>query len=100
MPILLHGTTRQRALKIMQAGPDPNFREPNGADVADGFSTCFEQGPFPLGRPEAYACGKAAQFKEESGPALLAVDVPDEIIDLAKDALFPRSQGIVQFDIQ
>lgn len=98
MPVLLHGTTQQRALNIMRGGPDPNFIEPSGVGKAEGFSVCLEHGPFPLGRPEDYACCKAKEFPEESGPAVLAVDVPDEIIDLATNALFPLSQGFVQFD--
>lgn len=98
MPVLLHGTTQQRALNIMRDGPNPNFVEPGGIGKAEGFSACLEQGPFPLGRPEDYACGKAKKFPEESGPALLAIEVPDEIIDLATNVLFPRSQGFIQFD--
>ena len=52
-----------------------------------------------MGRPEEYARGKATAFPNEGGPAILAVDVPDEIIALALDEIyFPLSQGVVQFD--
>lgn len=98
MAILLHGTTRDRAVQILASGPDPDFTEPGGA-TADGFSTCLESGPFPLGTPEDYARCKAALFPNEGGPVILAVDVPDDIIALAVDPFFPLSQGVVQFDI-
>lgn len=99
MAILLHGTTRRRAERIAAFGPDPDFIEPGGSSNTEGFSTCLELGPFPLGRPEEYARGKAAGFPNEGGPAILAVDVPDDIIALAvDDVFFPLSQGIVQFD--
>src|SRR5712691_7715804 len=98
MLTVLHGTTQIRAQRIVDLGPDPEFVEPDGVSKAEGFSTCLEQGPFPLGHPEEYACGKAKQFPEESGAAIVAIDVPDEIVALAVNDLFPLSQGIVQFD--
>jgi hypothetical protein len=99
MAILLHGTTRHRAEQIEALGPDPDFVEPGGVARAESFSTCVEQGPFPLGTPESYARGKATGFPGEGGPAILAVDVPDDIIALAVDPVFfPLSQGVVQFD--
>jgi hypothetical protein len=99
MAVLLHGTTRNRAEQIRVQGPDPDFIEPGGGTRAEGFSTCLESGPFPLGTPEEYARRKATAFPNEGGPAILAVDVPDDIIALAVDeAYFPLSQGVVQFD--
>jgi hypothetical protein len=99
MAILLHGTTLRRAEQIVAHGPDPDYIEPGGGTRAEGFSTCFEGGPFPLGTPEGYACSKSAAFPGEGGAAIVAVDVPDDIIDLAADAVFfPRGQGVVQFD--
>ncbi len=83
----------------MARSPDPDFVEPGGGPRAEGFSTTLEFGPFPLGTPEEYARRKAAGFPNEGGPAILAVDVPDDIIALAVDELyFPLSQGVVQFD--
>jgi hypothetical protein len=98
MAILLHGTTRQRAEQIMAQGPDPDFVETGGGTPAEGFSMCLESGPFPLGTPQEYARRKAAGFPDEDGPAILAVDVPDDIIALAVDEYLPLSQGVVQFD--
>jgi hypothetical protein len=99
MAILLHGTTRQRATALLTQPPDPDFVEPGGGPRAENFSTCLEAGPFPLGTPEDYARQKAAQFPNEGGPVILAVDVPDDIIALAVDPIFfPLSQGVVQFD--
>src|SRR5207244_13428980 len=99
MAILLHGTTQYRAEQIVARGPDPDFCEPGGGPRAEGFSTCLESGPFPLGLPEDYARRKAAEFTSEGGPVILAMDVPDDIVGLAVDEVyFPLSQGIVQFD--
>lgn len=94
---LVHGTTRDRAEKIAAAGPDPDFVEPGGGR-AEAFSTYLESGPFLLGTPEEYAHRKAAAFPGEGGAAILAVDVPDEIVALAVSEYFPLSQGFVQFD--
>jgi hypothetical protein len=99
LAILHHGTTRQRAQRIVAAGPDPDFMEPGGSTRADGFSACLEAGPFPLGKPEDYARHKAAAFPVEGGPVILEVEVPDDIIELATDDVFlPLTQGVVQFD--
>jgi len=99
MAILLHGTTLHRAERIMAHGPDPDFIEPGGRVRAEGFSTCLESGPFPLGTPEEYARRKATAFPAEGGPAILRVDVSDDIIVFSTDEVFfPLSQGLVQFD--
>lgn len=95
--ILLHGTTRQRAERIV-VGPDPRYREPGGRASADGFSMALEAGPFPFGRPEDYARGKAAEFPDEGGPVILAVDVPNEIVRAAVNDWFLPGQGLVRFD--
>src|SRR6266581_7411802 len=84
--ILRHGTTRQRAVSIVQNGPNTSFTEPGGADPARGFSTCPAQGPFPYGTPENYAAGKANLFPAEGGPAIVEIEVPDDIVALAIDA--------------
>jgi hypothetical protein len=59
---------------------------------------CVAAGPFLFGRPEEYARGKAAQFPDERGPAILEVGVPEEIVANALSEWFPLSQGLVQFD--
>ena len=83
----------------MAQGPDPDFVQPGGGARAENFSTYLERGPFLLLPPEEYACKKAAEFPTEGGAAILAVDVPDDIIALAADPVyFPLSQGVVQFD--
>ena len=96
--ILLHGTTRRRAELIVRDGPDPRYREPGGRPTDDGFSMALESGPFPFGHPRDYARGKAAEFPDEGGPVILAVDVPDHIVRRAASEWFPLSQGLVQFD--
>lgn len=58
-----------------------------------------ETGPFHFGAPEEYARRKAATFPDEGGPAILKVDVPDEIVEIAVNEWFPLSQGLVQFDV-
>jgi len=58
----------------------------------------LEAGPFLFGTPEEYAQGKAREFPNEGGPVILAVDVPDDIVQRAVNAWFPLSQGLVQFD--
>ncbi len=88
MAVLLHGTTRQRAEHLLTHGPDRDYIESGGGSRAEAFSTCLEQGPFPLGTPEEYARRKAAKFPNEGGPVILAVDVPDEIIALAVDEVY------------
>ena len=98
MAILIHGTTRWRAERIEVSGPDADFVEPGGGLRAEGFSTYLEKGPFLFGAPEDYARRKAAGFPNEGGPAILEVEVPDDIIALAVDEYFPLSQGIIQFD--
>jgi hypothetical protein len=85
MAILLRGTTRLRADQIVAAGPDPKRLGP------EGFSTYLEHGPFLFGTLEEYACGKAAAFPDEGGAAILAVDVPDDIIALTVNEYFPLS---------
>jgi hypothetical protein len=105
MAILVHGTTRKRAEKILKEGPNPYFREPlphsgePAGSRVESFSTYLESGPFTLSPPEEYARRKFSDFPDEGGPVILKVDVPDEIIALAvDDGYLPLSQGIVQFD--
>jgi hypothetical protein len=96
--ILLHGTTRLRAEQILQYGPKSRFQEPGGQAWEDGFSMNLESGPFLFGTAEEYALGKAREFPSEGGPVILAVDVPDEIVQRAVNDWFPLSQGLIQFD--
>jgi hypothetical protein len=100
MPMLVHGTTRSRAEQILKRGPDPHFIEPESGEFgrAGSFSTYLEEGPFLFGPPDQYARNKASIFTDEGGPAIIAVDVPKDIIDLAQGPYFPLDQGLVQFD--
>ena len=98
MRVLLHGTTRYRAERLMTFEPDPDFVEPGGGPRAEGFSTYLESGPFPFGTPEEYACRKALLFPNEGGAVILRIEVPDAIIALATDLYLPLTQGVVQFD--
>lgn len=96
---LVHGTTMFRAERISEHGPDPRYQEPGGIPGQEGFSMYLKAGPFPFGTPEDYARGKAIKFPNEGGPAILEVDVPDEIVALATEEWLPLSQGLVQFDL-
>jgi hypothetical protein len=96
--ILLHGTARRRAERIIDEGPNPWFVEPGGQASGQGFSMCPEAGPFLFGTPKAYARGKAAEFPDEGGPVILVVDVPEDIVSKAIDQWFPLSQGLIQFE--
>jgi hypothetical protein len=86
---LLHGTTRRRAERILALGPDPLFREPGGQVSDSGFSAYLDRGPFLFGDPDEYARGKAKEFPDEGGPAMLVFDVPDEILQKAATEWFP-----------
>jgi hypothetical protein len=58
----------------------------------------LETGPFHFGSVEEYARGKAREYPDQGGPVILAVDVPDDIVQMAVNEWFPLSQGLVQFD--
>jgi hypothetical protein len=62
------------------SGPDANYREPHGT-TADGFSTTLANGPTDLGSSEDYAKRKAVNFPAEGGPAILAIELPDDLAD-------------------
>jgi hypothetical protein len=58
----------------------------------------LETGPFLFGSVEGYARGKARAFPGEGGPVILAVDIAEDIVQLAANEWFPLDQGLVQFD--
>src|SRR5882724_5137842 len=99
MAILLHGTTRWRAERIIANGPDPDFVEPGGGPRAENFSTYLEAGPFTLDPPQTYALGKAKNFPAEGEPVILVLDVPDDIINKTDLVLNPLGFGVIQFDV-
>ncbi len=76
----MHGTTRSRAESILRLGPDLRFREPGGIVLAENFSFAVGAHVSGLGQSEHYAAGKASAFPSEGGPAVVWVDIPDEII--------------------
>jgi hypothetical protein len=80
---LWHGPTRRRAESILRSGPDAGFVEPGALDQAGGFSTAPPHGPYQFGDPRDFAKGKAALFPDEGGPAILEMEVAEEIIALA-----------------
>ena len=82
--LLRHGTTRQRAERILQTGPDPQFLEPGAVRTREkfGFSMARIKETYDLGGPEAYARSKAQNFPQEGGPALMEVEVPNSIVML------------------
>lgn len=93
--IPLQGTTLHRAELIVKFGPNPDFREPGGYNWPDGFSMYVVGVPYrDLETPEKYALLKAANFPNEGGPVILAVDVPDEIAMLAETPWLPLSRGL------
>lgn len=73
----------RRATVIIAKGPDPDFQEPGGTDKAEGFSTCYLEGPFATGNPEDCAHAKANLFPNEGGPVVVEIEVPQDIADLA-----------------
>lgn len=79
--ILRRGTTRQRAEALLnsETGPDALYRDPEGI-LAQAFSAAPVHGPFLHGSPEYCALMKAAHFPNEGGPAILEVDIPDDLI--------------------
>lgn len=80
---LLHGTTRDRAERILQYGPDVHFVEPEGMTTAGNISFTIEGMESVVGESVTYARGKAVAFPNERGPSVIAIDVPDEIVRMA-----------------
>jgi len=100
MVTLVHGTTRHRAERIIQFGPDPRYLEPGGVPANDGFSMYVDGGPYLFDPPELYARGKDRQCPSEGGPVILVVEVPESILEAADPlGVFPLKFGVVQFDV-
>lgn len=95
---LLHGTTRARAESIVLNGPDVTFVEPGGVDEAQNFSFTVEGMPSAVGDSVTYARGKASAFPNELGAAVLAVDVPDDIVRLAALEHLSLFSGLIEYD--
>jgi hypothetical protein len=56
--------------------------QPDPEDIA-GFSTALPEVDCPTGNPKVAAWGKAKLFPNEGGPAILEIEVPDGIYQLA-----------------
>src|SRR5436189_1505731 len=85
---LIHGTTRQRAERLLGNPPDDNFIEPGATRSAraGGFSTVPAGATeTPLGTAADYARGKHNLFPNEGGPVILEVDVPEWIVDILRN---------------
>lgn len=95
---LLHGTTRLRAESIDRTGPDVNFVEPGGVGIAENFSFTVESMPSRVGESANYARGKAAAFPNEGSPAIIAVDVPDEVVRLAAIEHLSLFAGLIEYN--
>jgi hypothetical protein len=95
---LLHGTTRARAESIVQRGPDVTFVEPGGRGIAENFSFTAEGIPSAVGDCLAYARGKATAFPNELGSAVVAVDVPDDVVRMAAIEHLSLYAGLVEYD--
>lgn len=95
---LLHGTTLTRAERIVQTGPDVHFVEPGDTRVAENVSFTAEGTHSALGASATYALGKAAEFTAERGPAVVAVDVPDEVVRAAALEHLALFDGIITCD--
>ncbi len=100
MPAIVHGTTFKRAERIFRLGPDPRFKETPGSYVAaEQFCAYLATGPYVLYSPQEYACQKAALFPNEGGAAIIEIEVPIEIIEMALDPIWlPLEHGLLQFD--
>lgn len=95
---LLHGTTLARAENIIQRGPDVNFAEPGGVGIAENFSFTAEGKPSAVGDSITYARGKAMAFPNERGPAIVVVDVPDDIVRMATLEHLSLFAGLIEYD--
>jgi hypothetical protein len=95
---LLHGTTRARAESIVQNGPDVAFVEPGGRGIAENFSFTVEGMTSAVGDSLAYARGKATAFPNELGPAVVAVDVPDDVVRMAAVEHLSLYAGFMLYD--
>src|SRR5690348_13789026 len=95
---LLHGTTRTRAERIIQHGPDVHFIDPGGVGTAENFSFTAEGTPSAVGDSLTYARGKAVAFPNELGPAVIAVDVPEEIVRMAAVEHLSLFGDLIEYD--
>ena len=77
--ILLHGTTRQRAERIIQQGPDPSFQEPGGRDVSEEFSMNLEIGPFLFGSVKPMPEARPGNSRRRAAPPSSSWTSPNQL---------------------
>jgi hypothetical protein len=85
--LLQHGTTLQRAQRLLLQPPDENYIEPGGNQFsrAEAFSTVIVgHKPLTLGSARQYAIQKANLFPNEGGPVILEIEAPESLIDLLR----------------
>lgn len=105
--VLRHGTTLDRARKIVANGPDPYFREPGSGQTPPdlAFSTSYpDSDGYRNGTGEAgdQAVKKARNFPEEGGPAVLEIAVPEWIVQIVLSDPISRGTalgGEVRFEL-
>ena len=95
---LLHGTDPLRAESVVRHSPDVTFVEPGGQGTAENFSFTAEGKPCAVGDSLAYARGKATAFPNELGPAVVAVDVPDDVVRMAAIEHLSLHAGFIEYD--
>lgn len=97
--LLIHGTTRRRAERIIARGPDPEYRDRTELPHKDGFSTYASWAQQDdLGSSRDYAVMKHLDFPNEGEPVILKMEVPDGVVARAVDRYYPLAQGIIVFN--
>lgn len=66
--------------------------------MAENFTFTAEGSPSALGASATYAHGKAAAFPNERGPALVSVDVPDDVVRQAALEHLALFDGLVSYN--
>jgi hypothetical protein len=99
--ILWHGTTLEHTENILMNGPDPSFIEPGASGETDREFWCgIERGATNVfGDPITYAKLKSNLFPGERGPAILVIDVPQELVNLADLENYPLRGGAIPFQL-
>jgi hypothetical protein len=86
--LISHGTTLERAKRLLQEAPNPDFIEPGGVHLtrAGGFSAVLsKEQDIGLLPAEFYAQSKSEIFPKEGGPAILEIEIPVWIVDILKN---------------
>ena len=95
---LTHGKTSSRAERIVAHGTDGHFAEPGGIGVAENFCFAAEGVISAVGDSVTYPQSKAAGFPNERGPAILPVDVTEEVVRMAAVEDLSLFGDLIQYD--